>query len=104
MKNLSILLNIFLLVSCASTKFDRYEQVYPEISMEQAIEIAIEYVNINFGSDKVLVDSVKVWEWPHNIKHWYVTFKKSNWKQIKPPTVLIMVNKLTGAVEHLPLK
>jgi hypothetical protein len=84
----------------SAPKIDYYNQVTPKITMEKAIEIASEYLNSLGKEGKYIKDSVTIWEWPVDIMNWYVSFKKTNWKQIKPSTELIKVQKITGKAEY----
>lgn len=103
MKKIIVLLFI-LLLSCASSRYDKYEIVSPKITMSEAIEIAQKLLEKENEIDSILRDSVEVWEKPISIKYWNVMFKKVKWKEERPSCVLIVVNKLDGTAERVLLR
>ena len=99
-KILFIILFIGSVLSCTGPKQvtqDLYEQVSPKISTSDAIQIATTCLENKIGKDQFIHDSVTVWEWPINIKNWYVSFKKPNWESIIPSTIVVEINKINGS-------
>jgi hypothetical protein len=92
---------LLLLISCGGPKINIYKEITPKIDIKEAITIASEYLDTTCGKDKYIKDSVRVWEWARDINIWNVSFKKTNWQSIKPPTILVGINKETGKAEIL---
>jgi hypothetical protein len=92
---------LLLLISCGGPKIDIYKEITPKIDIKEAITIASEYLDTTCGKDQYIKDSVHVSERAVDIYVWSVSFKKTNWQSIKPPTILVGVNKETGKANIL---
>ncbi len=100
--NIIILAFSAVFIGCISQvpKINYYNPVTPKITMGKAIEIASGYLDSIGEKGKYIKDSVTIWEWPIDIMNWYVSFKKTNWKEIIPSTELIKIQKITGKPEY----
>lgn len=94
MKSIKYLIVILILINCGP-KIDIYKQIIPKIEIKQAIIIATKLLD-SCCKNEFICDSIKVWEWPADITVWNVEFKRKEWPNIKPPTIIISINKENG--------
>ncbi len=92
---------LLLLISCGGPKIDFYKQITPKIEIKEAISLASTYLDSTCCKDEYIKDSVRVWEWAVNINNWYVQFYKNDYEYIRPPTIIVLINKENGKAELL---
>jgi hypothetical protein len=89
-----------LLLSCTSAlNKNHYKTIEPKIDIQKAKEIAIELIKTKYNENEYMKDSISVHETNLDLNHWEVWIKKS--KVIKPPYLIIEIDKLTGKAEDI---
>jgi hypothetical protein len=102
-KNMRYLaITILFVMSCGGPQIDMFRQITPRIEIKEAVAIASAYLDSTCCKDQYIKDSVHVWEWAANINSWNVQFKRN--QSIKPPTIIVMVNKENGSAALLMQK
>lgn len=92
-----------LFIGCAALKFGRYK-VPREITMSEAIDVSVDFIERNIGPDKIIKESAQFWRFPNDYNMWYVVFRTLEGDGAKRQIIIIKINKKNGEVELMFLR
>jgi hypothetical protein len=101
MKNIIIFLSCLLVCCAPGLNKNHNKTIERNIDIQQAKNIAIEYIKQKYKKEMYIKDSISVHKPIKDIGHWEIWIKTSEILEIPtPPYLIIIIDKITGKAEE----